>query len=158
MSIQRARAYLTTLGMQDRIREFPVSSATVELAASALGVEGKRIAKTLSLWLEDRVILLVAAGDAKIDNAIIPPSVRKESENALLRRSGACGRTWSGGVCPFGINEGIEVYLDVSLKRFETVFPACGSDNSAVELTPEELERCSCAKDWVDVCKGWQSE
>ncbi|HJA32314.1 MAG TPA: YbaK/EbsC family protein [Candidatus Eisenbergiella pullicola] len=158
MSIQRARAYLTTLGMQDRIREFPVSSATVELAASALGVEGKRIAKTLSLWLEDRVILLVAAGDAKIDNAKYRHRFGKKAKMLSFEEVEPAVGHGVGGVCPFGINEGIEVYLDVSLKRFETVFPACGSDNSAVELTPEELERCSCAKDWVDVCKGWQSE
>lgn len=158
MSIQRARAYLTTLGMQDRIREFPVSSATVELAASALGVEGKRIAKTLSLWLEDRVILLVAAGDAKIDNAKYRHRFGKKAKMLSFEEVGPAVGHGVGGVCPFGINEGIEVYLDVSLKRFATVFPACGSDNSAVELTPEELERCSCAKDWVDVCKGWQSE
>lgn len=158
MSIQRARAYLTTLGMQDRIREFPVSSATVELAASALGVEGKRIAKTLSLWLEDRVILLVAAGDAKIDNAKYRHRFGKKAKTLSFEEVEPAVGHGVGGVCPFGINEGIEVYLDVSLKRFETVFPACGSDNSAVELTPEELERCSCAKDWVDVCKGWQSE
>ena len=158
MAIQRARAYLTTLGMQDRIREFPVSSATVELAASALGVEGKRIAKTLSLWLEDRVILLVAAGDAKIDNAKYRHRFGKKAKMLSFEEVEPAVGHGVGGVCPFGINEGIEVYLDVSLKRFETVFPACGSDNSAVELTPEELERCSCAKDWVDVCKGWQSE
>ena len=158
MSIQRARAYLTTLGMQDRIREFPVSSATVELAASALGVEGKRIAKTLSLWLEDRVILLVAAGDAKIDNAKYRHRFGKKAKMLSFEEVEPAVGHGVGGVCPFGINEGIEGYLDVSLKRFETVFPACGSDNSAVELTPEELERCSCAKDWVDVCKGWQSE
>ncbi len=158
MSIQRARAYLTTLGMQDRIREFPVSSATVELAASALGVEGKRIAKTLSLWLEDRVNLLVAAGDAKIDNAKYRHRFGKKAKMLSFEEVEPAVGHGVGGVCPFGINEGIEVYLDVSLKRFETVFPACGSDNSAVELTPEELERCSCAKDWVDVCKGWQSE
>ena len=158
MSIQRARAYLTTLGMQDRIREFPVSSATVELATSALGVEGKRIAKTLSLWLEDRVILLVAAGDAKIDNAKYRHRFGKKAKMLSFEEVEPAVGHGVGGVCPFGINEGIEVYLDVSLKRFETVFPACGSDNSAVELTPEELERCSCAKDWVDVCKGWQSE
>ena len=158
MSIQRARAYLTTLGMQDRIREFSVSSATVELAASALGVEGKRIAKTLSLWLEDRVILLVAAGDAKIDKAKYRHRFGKKAKMLSFEEVEPAVGHGVGGVCPFGINEGIEVYLDVSLKRFETVFPACGSDNSAVELTPEELERCSCAKDWVDVCKGWQSE
>ena len=158
MSIQRARAYLTTLGMQDRIREFSVSSATVELAASALGVEGKRIAKTLSLWLEDRVILLVAAGDAKIDNAKYRHRFGKKAKMLSFEEVEPAVGHGVGGVCPFGINDGIEVYLDVSLKRFETVFPACGSDNSAVELTPEGLERCSCAKDWVDVCKGWQSE
>ena len=117
MSIQRARAYLTTLGMQDRIREFPVSSATVELAASALGVEGKRIAKTLSLWLEDRVILLVAAGDAKIDNAKYRHRFGKKAKMLSFEEVEPAVGHGVGGVCPFGINEGIEVYLDVSLKR-----------------------------------------
>lgn len=153
MSIQRARAYLTTLGMQDRIREFSVSSATVELAASALGVEGKRIAKTLSLWLEDRVILLVAAGDAKIDNAKYRHRFGKKAKMLSFEEVEPAVGHGVGGVCPFGINEGIEVYLDVSLKRFETVFPAAGSGNSMIELTIPELEKYSGFSSWVDVCK-----
>ena len=158
MSIQRARAHLEALGMQDRIREFPVSSATVELAALAVGVEGKRIAKTLSVWLEEQVILLVTAGDAKIDNARYRHQFGKKARMLSFEEVEPAVGHGVGGVCPFGINEGIPVYLDVSLKRFETVFPACGSDNSAVELTPEELERCAGARAWVDVCKGWQEE
>ena len=158
MSVQRARQHLEKLGMQDRVREFEVSSATVELAALALGVEGKRIAKTLSLWLDDKVILLVTAGDAKIDNAKYRSRFGKKARMLSFEEVEPAVGHGVGGVCPFGINEGIDVYLDVSLKRFETVFPACGSDNSAVRLTPEELERCAGAKDWVDVCKGWQPE
>ena len=139
MAIEQAREYLKQFGIEDRIREFSVSSATVELAAQALGCEPARIAKTLSFRVEQRAVLIVAAGDAKVDNAkfkaqfhvkakMIPP---QEVEQAVGHAV--------GGVCPFGVKEGVEVYLDVSLKRFGTVFPACGSSNSAIEMTPEEL-------------------
>lgn len=156
MAIERARAYLKQFGMADRIREFEVSSATVELAALAVGVEGKRIAKTLSFWVHERPILIVTAGDAKIDNAKYKANFGAKAKMLTFEEVEPVIGHGVGGVCPFGIREGIDVYLDVSLKRFETVFPACGSDNSAIELNMEELERYSGAKEWIDVCKGWQ--
>lgn len=153
MSIERAKAYLKTFGADERIKELELSSATVELAALALGVEGKRIAKTLSFSIGDRVILIVAAGDAKIDN----PKYKAEfsAKAKMLKFDETEEKTGhaAGGVCPFGVKEGVEVYLDVSLKRFETVFPACGSSNSAIELTIPELEKYSGCIKWIDVCK-----
>lgn len=156
MAIERARAYLEQFGMADRIREFSESSATVELAAQAVGVEGKRIAKTLSFWVHEQAVLIVTAGDARIDNAKYKAKFGAKAKMISFGEVEPVIGHSVGGVCPFGINEGIDVYLDVSLKRFDTVFPACGSDNSAIELNMEELERCSKAKEWVDVCKGWQ--
>lgn len=156
MAIERARAYFEQFGMAGRIREFEVSSATVELAALAVGVEGKRIAKTLSFWVHERPILIVTAGDAKIDNAKYKAKFGAKAKMLTFEEVEPVIGHGVGGVCPFGIREGIDVYLDVSLKRFETVFPACGSDNSAIELNMEELERYSGAKEWGDVCKGWQ--
>lgn len=156
MAIERARAYFEQFGMADRIREFEVSSATVELAAVEVGVEGKRIAKTLSFWVHDRAMLIVTAGDAKIDNAKYKAKFGAKAKMLTHDEVEPVIGHGVGGVCPFGINEGVDVYLDVSMKRFDTVFPACGSDNSAIELNMEELERYSGAKEWVDVCKGWQ--
>lgn len=156
MAIERARAYFGQFGMADRIREFEVSSATVELAALAVGVEGKRIAKTLSFRVHDQAILIVTAGDAKIDNAKYRAKFGAKAKMLAFEEVEPVIGHGVGGVCPFGINEGIDVYLDVSLKRFETVFPACGSANSAIELNMEELEKYSGAKEWIDVCKGWQ--
>ena len=159
MSIERVKAYLAERNMADRIQEFAVSSATVELAAKAVGVAPARIAKTLSFKLgEDRVLLVVAAGDAKVDNgrykmAFGGKAKMLTAEEALERVGHAVG-----GVCPFAVNKGVEVYLDESLKRFETVFPACGSSNSAICLTIPELECYSGFMEWVDVCKGWQEE
>lgn len=156
MSIERARAYLATRGMEQRVMEFPVSSATVELAAQALGCEPAHIAKTLSFRTTDGVILIVTAGDAKVDNSkykarfgckakMLPPDeVESEVGHAV------------GGVCPFGIQPGIPVYLDESLRRFTTVYPACGSANSAVALSPDELEQTAQATAWVDICKNWR--
>lgn len=156
MAIERVRAYFKQWDMDGKILEFPVSSATVELAAQALGCAPERIAKTLSFQLPERCILIVTAGDAKIDNAkykalfhnkakmIAPDDVEQKIGHAI------------GGVCPFGVREGVDVYLDISLKRFSTVFPACGSSNSAIELTPEELARYSNSLGWIDVCKNWQ--
>ena len=159
MSIERVRAYLAERGAADRIQEFPVSSATVELAAQALGVAPQRIAKSLSFKLgEERVILVVAAGDAKVDNgkykAAFGGKAKMLTPDEALERIGH----GVGGVCPFAVNDGVEVWLDQSLRRFTTVYPAAGSSNSAVEMTPEELERFSSARGWVDVCKGWQEE
>ncbi|MDD6056649.1 MAG: YbaK/EbsC family protein [Clostridiales bacterium] len=153
MSIQSAREYLKKYGAEERIQEFEVSSATVALAAEALGTEEQRIAKTLSLQVDGQPILIVCAGDTKIDNRkykeqfhtkakmLTPQEVEEQIGHAV------------GGVCPFGRKEGVIVYLDISLQRFETVFPACGSSNSAIEVTIEELESFAEPKGWVDVCK-----
>lgn len=155
MSIERARAYLRQFGLEERILEFPVSSATVELAAEAVGCEPARIAKTLSFLVEEKAILIVAAGDAKIDNsrykAHFHTKARMLSPEQVTELVGHA----VGGVCPFGVNEGVRVFLDESLKRFETVYPACGSSNSAIAMTIEELEKYSGYESWVDVCKGW---
>lgn len=155
MSIQRVREYFRTEGIEDRILEFEVSSATVELAALALGCEGKRIAKTLSFMVRDKAILVVAAGDAKIDNPKYKAQFGVKAKMLSFDEvEGLIGHA-VGGVCPFAVNEGVEVYLDESLKRFETVFPACGSSNSAIEMTMQDLEKYSGYSSWVDVCKGW---
>ena len=153
MSIEAVRAYLKELSLDDRISEFEVSSATVELAAQALGVEGARIAKTLSFKTEEKCMLILAAGDARIDNRKFKDrfhfKAKMPTADEVLEMVGHP----VGGVCPFGINEGIPVYLDESLKRFETVFPAVGSGNSAIELNLEELYEYSKALEWIDVCK-----
>ena len=153
MSIERVRAYFREMNMEDRVLEFEASSATVELAARALDCEPCRIAKTLSFRTGDRCILIVTAGDARIDNpkykSRFHAKAKMLSHEEAEREIGHA----VGGVCPFAVNEGVEVYLDESLKRFETVFPACGSGNSAIELTIEELERYSKCVEWVDVCK-----
>ena len=158
MSIEKVRAYFKTLGMEEKIREFPVSSATVELAAQALGVEGARIAKTLSFKLDERTILVVAAGDAKVDNTKYKAAFGGKAK--MLTPEEAVERVGHavGGVCPFAVNEGVEIYLDESLRRFDTVFPAAGSSNSAIELTCDELSRYAKSNKWVDVCKGWREE
>ena len=153
MSIEKVRAYFERVGLADRIREFDVSSATVDLAAQALGVEGKRIAKSLSFMLDSGCILIVAAGDAKVDNkkykAKFGTKAKMLPHDEVPEYIGHA----VGGVCPFAVKEGVKVYLDDSLRRFETVFPACGSSNSAIELTIPELERYSGFCEWVDVCK-----
>ena len=155
MAIEKVRAYFTQFGIADRVQEFDVSSATVELAAQALNCEPCRIAKTLSFMVDDLAILIVTAGDTKIDNpkykaqfGIKAKMLTPDEVEILIGHA-------VGGVCPFGINQGVTVYLDISLKRFETVFPACGSSNSAIELTIEELEKYSGYTGWLDVCKGW---
>ena len=156
MSIERAKEHLKKYGMESRILEFPESSATVEMAAEAVGCEAARIAKTLSFQTGEDAILIVAAGDAKVDNAGYKR--RFGTKAKMLPKEEVPGRIGHdvGGVCPFGVNPGVRVYLDQSLKRFETVFPACGSSNSAIELSIAELERSSEFTDWVDVRKGWQ--
>lgn len=153
MSIQRVRDYFETQGIADRILEFETSSATVALAAQALGTEECRIAKTLSFHVEDYVVLVVAAGDAKIDNAKFKATFHTKAKMLSFEESEPLIGHAVGGVCPFAVNEGVKVYLDESLKRFETVFPACGSSNSAIEMTMEELEKYSGFEAWVDVCK-----
>lgn len=156
MSIERARAYFKKYNMEDRILEFDVSSATVELAAKAVGCEPARIAKSLSFLVDDHAIIIVTAGDAKIDNPKYKAQFSKKAKMLSPEEVTTLIGHAVGGVCPFGINEGVEVYLDESMKRFETVFPACGSSNSAIELTIPELEQYSGYKAWIDVCKGWQ--
>ncbi len=153
MSIELARNYLGKFGIADRIQEFTVSSATVALAAEALGCAPQRIAKTMAFLVDGAAILIVAAGDVKIDNSKFKQQYHTKakmlSPDELVEMVGHA----MGGVCPFGIKEGVTVYLDESLKRFETVFPACGSANSAIELTIPELEQYSGFACWVDVCK-----
>lgn len=158
MSIERVRAYFETCGIADRIQEFPVSSATVDLAAQALGVEGARIAKTLSFRLGERVILVVCAGDAKVDNRRYKDEFGGKASMLSHEEAESLTGHAVGGVCPFAVNEGVEIYLDESLRRFTTVYPAAGSSNSAIEMTMEELERYSNARKWVDVCKAWRPE
>ena len=159
MSIEKVRAYFEPLGIAGRIREFDVSSATVELAAVAVGVEGARIAKSLSFKVGDTPIIVVAAGDAKIDNSRYKAQFHTKAKMLTHEEAHELIGHDVGGVCPFALPEDVKVYLDVSLKRFGTVFPAAGSSNSAVEMTCDELERyASNFVEWVDVCKGWRPE
>ena len=149
MSIEKGRTYFRQFGMEDRVREFDVSSATVELAALALGVEGARIAKTLSFKKDDSCILILAAGDARIDNHKFKDKFHMKAKMLAPEEVLSIVGHPVGGVCPFGINDGIDVYLDESLKRFETVFPAVGSANSAIELDLDELYKYSNAIEWI---------
>lgn len=153
MSIERAKEHLKKYNMDSRILEFEVSSATVELAAQAIGCEPARIAKTLSFLVDDKAVLIVAAGDARIDNAKFKAQYHTKAKMLSFDQVEELIGHAVGGVCPFGIKEGVEVYLDNSLKRFETVYPACGSSNSCIELTIAELEKTSGYFSWVDVCK-----
>ncbi len=155
MSIEKVKRFFEQFGLADKILEFAVSSATVELAAQAIGCEPQRIAKTLSFKVKDKVILIVVAGDARIDN-------RKFKERFSTRAKMLTPEAVItfigypvGGVCPFAVGDAVDIYLDESLKRFNTVFPACGSGNSAIKLTIEELEKYSRYTAWVDVCSGW---
>lgn len=156
MSFAQAAAHLRGCGFEERIREFDVSSATVELAAVAVGTEPARIAKTLSFLVGERAVLIVCAGDTKVDNPKF--KARFHTKAKMLKADEVVEFIGHavGGVCPFGVKDGVEVYLDESLRRFEVVYPACGSANSAVALTPEELVQASGSLGWVDVCKGWQ--
>ena len=156
MSIERVRAYFRSYGIEDRIRELEHSSATVLLAAEALGTEPCRIAKTLSFLVNGSPILIVTAGDARIDNAKYKAFFGAKAKMLSPEEAVELVGHAVGGVCPFAVNDGVTVYLDESLRRFSTVFPACGSGNSAIELTIPELEQYSGCKEWVDVCKGWQ--
>lgn len=153
MSIDRVRGYFRERGIEDRIREYETSSATVELAAQAAGCEPARIAKTLSFRVGEDIVLVVAAGDTRIDNQKFKARFGcKAKMLAFEEVEPAIGHA-VGGVCPFAVNEGVSVYLDESLRRFESVFPACGSENSAIELTIAELEDLSGSLGWIDVCK-----
>ena len=160
MSIDKVREYFKQFNMENRIIEFATSSATVELAAQAAGCEPARIAKTLSFKLPDgSCILIVTAGDSKIDNSKYKHFFGAKAKMLAADEVEQLIGHAVGGVCPFAISSGVKVYLDVSLKRFTTFFPACGSHNSAIELTPDELEKYSCnCQGWVDLCKGWQNE
>lgn len=153
MAIEKVREYFKQYGIDNRIQEFEVSSATVELAAKALHCEPCRIAKTLSFLVDGHAILIVAAGDAKIDNPKYKAQFATKAKMLSPAEAESLVGHAVGGVCPFGINEGVDVYLDESLRRFTTVFPACGSSNSAIELTIPELEKYSSPAAWVDVCK-----
>ncbi|MDR1495633.1 MAG: YbaK/EbsC family protein [Clostridiales Family XIII bacterium] len=156
MSLESVRDYLKKWGIEDRILEFPTSSATVEEAARAIGCREKEIAKTMSFKIGDAAMLIVMAGDAKIDNSKY--KARYSTKAKMLKGEEVEQITGhpAGGVCPFGISEDVAIYLDKSLKRFEKVYPACGSKNSAIELSLNELEKCSNYKEWIDVCKGWE--
>lgn len=154
MSIAAVRDYLTPFGLADKILEFSTSSATVELAAQALGTQPARIAKTLSFLVGEEPILIVAAGDVKIDNAKYKSRFHQKAKMLSPAQVLELIGHPVGGVCPFAVKEGVRVFLDESLKRFQTVFPACGSGNSAIELTLSELERYSGFEEWVDVCKS----
>ncbi len=156
MSIEKVKQYFTTLGIENRIQEFSVSSATVDLAAEALGCECKRIAKTISFMLDEKAVLIVTAGDAKIDNAKYKAFFGKKAKMLTPDEASTLIGHNVGGICPFATNDGTKIYLDVSLKRFDTVFPACGSSNSTIELTIPELERYSSYIAWIDVCKNWE--
>jgi prolyl-tRNA editing enzyme YbaK/EbsC (Cys-tRNA(Pro) deacylase) len=158
MALYKVKEFFARFGLEERIIELSVSSATVELAAKALNCEGKRIAKTLSLKLKERFILIVMAGDAKLDNAKYKAEfgakAKMLSADEVLENIGH----EVGGVCPFGVNDDIDIYLDISLKRFRSVFPACGSPNSAIELSVDDMEKYTRNKKWINVCKDWNEE
>ncbi len=156
MSIEKGKEYFAQFGMADRVQEFEVSSATVELAAQALGVEGARIAKTLSFMVGEQPILILMAGDVKVDNSKYKGYFHAKAKMMSPDQLEEFVGHQIGGVCPFGIKDGVEVYLDDSLKRFVTVFPAVGSSNSAIELTIPELEKYSGYKEWIDISKSIQ--
>lgn len=155
MSLKKVKDYFRQWNMDHRVMEFDVSSATVDLAAQALNCEPSRIAKTLSFHVGDDIILVVSAGDAKIDNSKFKSTFQTKAKMLSYEEAEPLIGHGVGGVCPFALNEGVKVYLDDSLKRFDTVFPACGSSNSAIELSIQELEKYSNYLTWVNVCKGW---
>ncbi len=153
MSVDKVKKYFAGYGMESRVLEFDVSSATVELAAAALNCEPGRIAKTLSFLVGEQPILIVSAGDVKIDNAKYKATFGKKAKMLTPEQVTELIGHAVGGVCPFAINPGVDIYLDASLKKYETAFPACGSSNSAIELTIPEMEKYSGYKEWIDVCK-----
>jgi len=153
MSIEAVRKYFAEFGIEGRIQEFETSSATVALAAEALHCEEERIAKTLAFQKDDEVILIVVAGDQKIDNRKFKAYFQMRARMVAFDQVEEAVGHAAGGVCPFAVNEGVKIYLDISLQKFVTVFPACGSSNSAIELTIDELARYANNLAWVDVCK-----
>lgn len=158
MSLEKVKAYFDAQGIGDRVRELDLSSATVELAARALGCAPERIAKTLSFSLHGAPLVIVMAGDARIDNHAYKEWFGAKAKMLTPDETLAMVGHPVGGVCPFALNDGVTVYLDESLRRFDTVFPACGSGNSAIGLTLPELERYAGNPAWVDVCKGWRAD
>lgn len=153
MAIEKVKEYFKQFGIEDRVQEFTVSSKTVELAAAALNCEPCRIAKTLSFAVGDRVVLIVTSGDSKVDNSKFKSYFGTKAKMLAFDDVENLVGHAVGGVCPFAVNDGVEIYLDESLKRFTTIFPACGSSNSAIELTILELEQYSNSINWIDVCK-----
>ncbi len=158
MAIEKVRKYFEKHGIANRIQEFEVSSATVELAAKALHCEPCRIAKTLSFLVDGQPVLIVAAGDVKIDNPKYKLQFKTKAKMLSPDETELLIGHAVGGVCPFAVNPNVAIYLDQSLKRFQTIFPACGSSNSAIELSIEELEQYSLFTAWIDVCKGWNDD
>ena len=156
MSVEKVKAYLDEIGLGDRIIIPEKSSATVEEAAVAIGCEPKQIAKTMSFFLNDQAILIVMAGDARVDNAKYKAVFHQKAKMIPGDSVEAAVGHAPGGVCPFAVKDGVKTYLDVSLKRFERVYPAAGSGHSAVNLTVAELEKSAKAVEWIDVCKDWQ--
>lgn len=156
MAFERAKEYLKRYGLEDRVMEFDVSSATVAEAAKAIGCEEEEIAKSLSFMVAEKPILIVAAGTSKVDNSKFKAEFHTKAKMLSFDEVEKLIGHAVGGVCPFGVQENVEVYLDSSLKKLETVYPACGSANSAVKLTVGELEQASGYKKWVDVCKDSQ--
>ena len=155
MSLERAMAHLNQFGLGERVKLFDVSSATVELAAQAVGCEPAHIAKTLSFLLPEGPVLILAAGDARVDNSKYKARFHTKAKMIPHDQVEELIGHAVGGVCPFGVNEGVPVWLDESLHRFDIVYPAAGTSNSAVKLTIGELESASQAQGWVDVCKDW---
>ena len=153
MSLEKAREYLKKYGLEDKIMEFPVSSATVEEAAKAINCKEEEIVKTLSFIVDDKPILIAVAGDTKIDNSKYKAEFHTKAKMIPFDSVEELIGHAVGGVCPFGVNENVDVYLDNSLKRFNIVYPACGSSNSAVKLSLDELEKTSNFKKWIEVCK-----
>ena len=153
MALEEAKEYLVNKGYGDRILIFDVSSATVELAAVAVGTEPEKIAKSLTFMVDEQPVMIICAGDAKINNSKYKAYFHKKAKMLTREEVNELIGHDVGGVCPFGIKDGVDVYMDVSLKRIEKIYPACGSANSAVELTPEELEQLSGNRGWIDVCK-----
>ena len=156
MSVEKVREYFRGIGLEDRIQEFSVSSATVELAAAAIGCEPNRIAKSISFKIDEKPILIVASGDAKIDNQKYKARFGCKAKMLTPEETVTLIGHAVGGVCPFVVNDGVTVYLDKSLRRFDKVYPACGSSNSIICLTVDELEQYANADGWVDVCKNWE--
>ena len=154
MAFENAKKHLEQFGLSDRVREFSQSSATVELAAQALGCEPARIAKSLTFMVGGEPVMVVTAGDMKVDNAKYKAEFGTKAKMLTPAEVDELIGHSVGGVCPFGIKDGVRVFLDNSLKRFDRVFPACGSGNTAVELTVDELEKCSGCEKWIDVCKN----